>query len=251
MQNVTVVGHPLVQHKLTLMRDIKRSTKGFRQLLNEIGMLLCYEVTRDLVLSSLKPILYALVGNQVHAVVVAAHHVTRDIVGDDPVGAFRLPFRKRLFDDLVSFRGKSDEEPRALLAQPKLGQDVASGHEVQLRRAISLLELRRRRLDAPIRDGCNEDRRVDRKRGKDGVGHLLGRFDIDASDSWWSFESHRARDYGHPCAGLGSRCGNCKSMSARRAIGDHPHRINRLMCRPGSDEDMLVGEAHLEARNCF
>jgi uracil phosphoribosyltransferase len=37
-----------VQHKLTLMRDKKRSTKGFRQLLNEIGMLLAYEVTRDL-----------------------------------------------------------------------------------------------------------------------------------------------------------------------------------------------------------
>jgi uracil phosphoribosyltransferase len=48
MQNVTVVAHPLVQHKLTLMRDKKRSTKGFRQLLNEIGMLLAYEVTRDL-----------------------------------------------------------------------------------------------------------------------------------------------------------------------------------------------------------
>ena len=50
MLNVTVVDHPLVQHKLTLMRDVKRSTKGFRQLLNEIGMLLCYEVTRDLAL---------------------------------------------------------------------------------------------------------------------------------------------------------------------------------------------------------
>jgi uracil phosphoribosyltransferase len=48
MEAVTVVNHPLVQHKLTLMRDQKRSTKGFRQLLNEIGMLLCYEVTRDL-----------------------------------------------------------------------------------------------------------------------------------------------------------------------------------------------------------
>ncbi|WP_460448131.1 uracil phosphoribosyltransferase [Alsobacter sp. SYSU BS001988] len=45
---VTVVSHPLVQHKLTLMRDRTRSTKGFRQLLNEIGMLLAYEVTRDL-----------------------------------------------------------------------------------------------------------------------------------------------------------------------------------------------------------
>ena len=48
MSHVTVVDHPLVQHKLTLMREAQRSTKGFRQLLNEIGMLLCYEVTRDL-----------------------------------------------------------------------------------------------------------------------------------------------------------------------------------------------------------
>ena len=48
MEGVFVVDHPLVQHKLTLMREVRRSTKGFRQLLNEIGMLLCYEVTRDL-----------------------------------------------------------------------------------------------------------------------------------------------------------------------------------------------------------
>jgi uracil phosphoribosyltransferase len=49
---VTIVDHPLVQHKLTLMRDKSRSTKGFRQLLNEIGMLLLYEVTRDLPLET-------------------------------------------------------------------------------------------------------------------------------------------------------------------------------------------------------
>ena len=48
MQGVTVVSHPLVQHKLTLMRDKTRSTKGFRQLAHEIGMLLCYELTRNL-----------------------------------------------------------------------------------------------------------------------------------------------------------------------------------------------------------
>ena len=46
--NLRVVTHPLVQHKLTLMRDRTRSTQGFRRLLNEIGMLLCYEVTADL-----------------------------------------------------------------------------------------------------------------------------------------------------------------------------------------------------------
>ena len=45
---VTVVDHPLVQHKLTLLRDRTRSTQAFRQLLNEIGTLLAYEVTRDL-----------------------------------------------------------------------------------------------------------------------------------------------------------------------------------------------------------
>ena len=48
MNGVHVIGHPLVQHKLTLMREQSRSTKGFRQLLNEIGMLLAYEVTRDM-----------------------------------------------------------------------------------------------------------------------------------------------------------------------------------------------------------
>jgi len=48
MKGVTVVNHPLVQHKLTLMRKKDTSTKSFRQLLKEIGGLLCYEVTRDL-----------------------------------------------------------------------------------------------------------------------------------------------------------------------------------------------------------
>ncbi|WP_026608601.1 uracil phosphoribosyltransferase [Methylocapsa acidiphila] len=53
-EGVHVIGHPLVQHKLTLMRDGKQSTKSFRQLLNEIGMLLCYEVTRDLPLEMIE-----------------------------------------------------------------------------------------------------------------------------------------------------------------------------------------------------
>jgi len=48
MQNVTTVDHPLVEHKLTLMRDKSTSTKNFRQLTREIATLLCYEVTRDL-----------------------------------------------------------------------------------------------------------------------------------------------------------------------------------------------------------
>jgi uracil phosphoribosyltransferase len=54
MDNVTTVAHPLVQHKLTLMRDKTTSTKSFRQLLREIATLLCYEVTRDLSLDSVQ-----------------------------------------------------------------------------------------------------------------------------------------------------------------------------------------------------
>jgi uracil phosphoribosyltransferase len=53
MKNVTTVTHPLVQHKLTLLRDKTTSTKNFRQVLREMATLLCYEVTRDL---SLDPI---------------------------------------------------------------------------------------------------------------------------------------------------------------------------------------------------
>ncbi len=45
---VTVVSHPLVQHKLTLMRRKDASTHTFRTLLNEISMLMAYEVTRDM-----------------------------------------------------------------------------------------------------------------------------------------------------------------------------------------------------------
>ena len=45
---LTVVDHPLVQHKLTIMRDKETSTAGFRRLLREISHLLAYEVTRDL-----------------------------------------------------------------------------------------------------------------------------------------------------------------------------------------------------------
>jgi uracil phosphoribosyltransferase len=48
MEGVTVVGHPLVAHKLTLLRDKGRSTKSFRELARELGILMCYEVTRDL-----------------------------------------------------------------------------------------------------------------------------------------------------------------------------------------------------------
>jgi uracil phosphoribosyltransferase len=48
VDGVTVIHHPLVRHKLTIMRKKDTSTKSFRQLLREISLLLCYEATRDL-----------------------------------------------------------------------------------------------------------------------------------------------------------------------------------------------------------
>ncbi len=47
-KNLTVVDHPLIHHKMTLMRQDSTSTAVFRQLLKELSMLLAYEVTRDL-----------------------------------------------------------------------------------------------------------------------------------------------------------------------------------------------------------
>ncbi|KQT53854.1 MULTISPECIES: uracil phosphoribosyltransferase [unclassified Aureimonas] len=54
MDGVTVVDHPLVQHKLTLMRNKETSTASFRRLLREISTLLCYEVTRNLDLTTMR-----------------------------------------------------------------------------------------------------------------------------------------------------------------------------------------------------
>ncbi len=54
MSNVVVIDHPLIQHKLTLMRRKQASTAEFRQLLSEIGTLMAYEVTRDLPLETMR-----------------------------------------------------------------------------------------------------------------------------------------------------------------------------------------------------
>lgn len=48
MSVVKIVDHPLIQHKISLLRDRNTGTKEFRDLVSEIAMLLCYEATRDL-----------------------------------------------------------------------------------------------------------------------------------------------------------------------------------------------------------
>ena len=54
MQGVTVADHPLVRHKLTLLRRKETSTAGFRRLVREVATLLCYEATRDLPLEDIE-----------------------------------------------------------------------------------------------------------------------------------------------------------------------------------------------------
>jgi uracil phosphoribosyltransferase len=54
MSNVHVMNHPLIQHKLTLIRDKETGVKEFRELVEEIALLMAYEVTRDLPLKEIE-----------------------------------------------------------------------------------------------------------------------------------------------------------------------------------------------------
>lgn len=51
---IFIMDHPLIQHKLTLMRDERTGSKEFRELVSEIAMLMCYEATRDLPLKDIE-----------------------------------------------------------------------------------------------------------------------------------------------------------------------------------------------------
>ena len=54
MENVIIIEHPLVQHKISLLRDINTGSKEFRELVSETAMLMCYEATRDLPLKTVE-----------------------------------------------------------------------------------------------------------------------------------------------------------------------------------------------------
>ena len=54
MSQVHVIDHPMVQHKLTIMRDKETGSKDFRQLLEEISLLMGYEITRDIPLEDIE-----------------------------------------------------------------------------------------------------------------------------------------------------------------------------------------------------
>ena len=54
MSNVHVFDHPLIQHKLSILRDKETGVKQFRELIGEIAMLMCYDATRDLPLEEVE-----------------------------------------------------------------------------------------------------------------------------------------------------------------------------------------------------
>jgi uracil phosphoribosyltransferase len=54
MSKVTQIGHPLILHKLALIRDKNTGSKDFRELVEEVAMLMAYEVTRDLQLKEVE-----------------------------------------------------------------------------------------------------------------------------------------------------------------------------------------------------
>lgn len=54
MASLHIIDHPLIQHKISLMRDKNTGTKEFRELVNETAMLICYEATRDLPLKEIE-----------------------------------------------------------------------------------------------------------------------------------------------------------------------------------------------------
>ena len=54
MSNITITNHPLIQHKLSILRDKTTASKEFRALISEISMLMCYEATRDLELKEVE-----------------------------------------------------------------------------------------------------------------------------------------------------------------------------------------------------
>lgn len=54
MNKITIFDHPLIQHKLSILRDENTGSKQFRELISEIAMLMCYEATRDLELEEVE-----------------------------------------------------------------------------------------------------------------------------------------------------------------------------------------------------
>lgn len=153
--SLSVVSHPLVQHKLTLMRDKSTQPIHFRQLLKEIAMLIGYEVTRDLPLAT-QPIETPLA--QMDAPVLAAPvtivSILRAGLGmadglreliptarEGHIGLYRNPETKQPHEYFIKL---PNEVGRVIVVDPMLatGGSAAYAVEVLIRRGIPAEEIR-------------------------------------------------------------------------------------------------------------
>ena len=128
MGNVTVIDHPLVQHKLSLMRRKETDTARFRLLLREISLLLGYEVTRDFALETraietpLAPMQAPFLAGKklvLISILRARKRAAGRHAGPDPLGA-RRPCR--------SLPGSGDAAGGGILFQGARGSERPSGH---------------------------------------------------------------------------------------------------------------------------
>ena len=80
MSKVHVFDHPLIQHKLSILRDKNTSVKEFRELISEIAMLMCFEATRDLPLEEIGEEF----GGRNHATVLSCIRKVEELLKSDP-----------------------------------------------------------------------------------------------------------------------------------------------------------------------
>ena len=119
MSTVHVMDHPLVAHKLTIMRDKNTSVKDFRELVSEIGMLLTYEATRDLPLTTKEietPICKAeeLISGEKRAFVLGdGADLCYNFLSERSVPALLAPESVRLQNAWGVCRAAEDIEPRS------------------------------------------------------------------------------------------------------------------------------------------
>lgn len=111
---VTVVDHPLVRHKLTRMRDKETSTRTFRALAREISHLLCYEVTRDLPMETVR--IEAPLGGEIEA---------------ERIAGKKLVFAAILRAGVTLVEGMLDLIPSARVAHIGLYRDRGAGTTVE------------------------------------------------------------------------------------------------------------------------
>jgi hypothetical protein len=99
--------------------------------------------------------------------------------------------------------------------------------------------------DAPVSNGGSENRDIGRQCFFDRRQHVARAFDVDDRNPLWIGHIYRPADQGHIRAGRGYCCGDRMALLARRAIGDVPHRIDRLVGRSRRDKHALAGERTL------